>query len=51
MMNHIEFGTSDTTIVYLVNDETREDMIAMPVLFKENRFAMAWVIRDMIYGD
>ena len=51
MMKHVEYGTGETTMVYLVNDETREDLIAMPVLFKENRFAMAWVIRDRYYDD
>ena len=39
---HIEYGTGDITVVYIVNDDNREDIIAMPVLFTENRFAMAW---------
>ena len=36
----IEYGTESTTVVYIVNGE-RKDIIAMPVLFPENRFAMA----------
>jgi hypothetical protein len=48
MMNHIEYGTADTTIVYLVNDYTREDIISMPVLFKENRFVMGTILSEKI---
>ena len=38
----IEYGTGDITMVYIVNEDTRKDIVAMPVLFTENRFAMAW---------
>jgi hypothetical protein len=42
----IEYGTGEVTMVYIVN-EKREDVVAVPVLFKENRRAMAeeaWVL-------
>lgn len=48
MMNHIEYGTAETTIVYLVNDYTHEDIISMPVLFKENRFVMGTILSEKI---
>lgn len=46
----IEYGTGDITVVYLVDDDKQKDLIAMPVLFTENRFAMAWVIYERENG-
>ena len=48
MMNHIEYGTAETTVVYLVNDTTREDIISMPVLFKENRVVMGTILYEKV---
>ena len=36
----IEYGTENNPMVYIVDGE-RNDIVAMPILFYENRFAMA----------
>ena len=45
---HIEYGTGKTTVVYIVNPQTREDIVAVPVLFTENRKVMATITCDLL---
>lgn len=41
-----EYGTGKITMVYVVNSETREDVMMMPVLFTENRKVMATIMQE-----
>lgn len=45
---HVEYGVEETTMVYLVDDETREDLIAVPVLFKENKAVMGEILSHTV---
>ena len=51
MITFTEYGMEETTIVYLVNYHTREELSSMPILFKGNRAIMGQIMKETVQSN